>query len=84
MYSASRSKDYRSIPRKLAKLDFDLAFLKSDQEKGLTQGERRKLNNFLQRMKRLNVLAPGGERGEYVFRYRPARVYMRMEAISER
>ncbi len=84
VYRAIRSQAYRSILRKLARHEFDLSFRKRDLEKGLTQDERRKLNNFLQRMKRLGVLVPGEERGQYVFRDRLTRLYMRMEAMRER
>ncbi|RKX30851.1 MAG: hypothetical protein DRP22_04615 [Verrucomicrobia bacterium] len=83
VYRAIRSEAYRNILRKLARHDFDLSFKKSEIEKGLTQDERRKLDNFLQRMKRLGVLVSGEERGEYVFRDRLTRLYMRMEAMSE-
>lgn len=84
VYRTIRSKDYKSILAKLAKTDFDLVFAKKALEQGLTQEKRRKFNNFLQRMKRLNVLAPGEERGEYVFRDRLTRLYMRMEAIEDK
>ena len=82
VYRAIRSSAYRSILGKLAKHDFDLAFSKESVQKGLNQEERKKFNNFLQRMKTLNVLASGERRGDYVFRDRLTRLYMRMEAMK--
>lgn len=84
VYRALRSEHYHNILDKLAKSDFDLVFKKSDIERGLSQEERKKFNNFLQRMKRLNVLAPGEERGEYAFRDRLTRLYLRMQAVRKK
>jgi len=83
VYKALRSKSYQSILRKLARLDFDLVFKKSDVDHGLSQEERKRLNNFLQRMKKLNVLTSGDEKGEYAFRDRLTRLYLRMEAMEK-
>jgi len=82
VYRALRSKDYHSILAKLARHDFDLIFKKSKVEQGLSSEERRKFNNFLQRMKKLKVLAPGEERGEYAFRDRLTRLYLMLEAVT--
>jgi hypothetical protein len=82
VYRALRSKDYHSILTKLARHDFDLVFKKSRVEEGLNSEERRKFNNFLQRMKKLKVLAPGEERGEYAFRDRLTRLYLALEAVE--
>jgi hypothetical protein len=57
-------------------------FKKSRVEEGLNAEERRKFNNFLQRMKKLKVLAPGEERGEYAFRDRLTRLYLALEAVE--
>ncbi|HLG30796.1 MAG TPA: ATP-binding protein, partial [Candidatus Brocadiales bacterium] len=66
VYKALRSKDYHSILAKLSRKGFDLSFLKGNIEKGLSDIEKKKFNNFLQRMKKLNVLKSGDEqRGEY-------------------
>lgn len=73
---AMRSKDYRSNLAKLSKLEFDLTFQKSDVEKGLSATEKGKLNNFLQKMKKLEVLRAGEEMGEYVFNSRLVRLYV--------
>jgi AAA ATPase domain len=79
---ALRSKDYLSILRKLAKTDFDLAFRKSQIADGLTGTERRKFNNFLQKMKKLGVLRAGDEMGEYVFNSRLARLYILLNSAE--
>ena len=79
---ALKSKDYQSILKKLAKADFDLAFQKAEMAKGLTEGERRKFNNFLQKMKKLDVLRAGGELGEYVFNSRLVRLYIRLNSAE--
>lgn len=71
---AMRSKDYRSILAKLSKLEFDLTFQKSDVEKGLSATKKGKLNNFLQKMKKLKVLRAGEEMGESVFNSRLVRL----------
>jgi hypothetical protein len=83
VYRALRSQDYRRILKKLARADFDLAFRKSEIAQGLSQEERQKLDNFLQRMKKLGVLTPGEERGEYVFCDRLTRLYLLMESARE-
>ena len=83
VYKALRSKDYHSILAKLARSDFDLVFKKGAIERGLSQEERKKFNNFLQRMKKLNVLVSGEELGEYAFRDRLTRLYIRMEAMKK-
>lgn len=84
VYRALRSKDYHNILTKLASLEFDLTFKKSDVERGLTQVERRKFNNFLQRMKKLKVLGPGEVKGEYTFRDRLTQLYLGMEALLKK
>ncbi|MFH1860032.1 MAG: ATP-binding protein [bacterium] len=73
---ALRSKDYHSILKKLSLENFDLSFQKRNITKGLSDGEQKKLTNFLNRMKRLNVLKSGDESGEYVFNSRMVRTYL--------
>ena len=80
VYSALRSKDYRNILNKVSRSGLGTVFKKSDIEKGLSKDEKKKFNNFLQRMKRLKVLSSGEELGEYVFRDRLTRLYCRMIA----
>lgn len=84
VYKALRSKDYHSILGKLSKEKFDLSFLKGNIEKGLSDSEKRKFNNFLQRMKKLNVLKSGDERGEYTFNGRLVRLYIQLKSFEEK
>ncbi len=49
--------------------------------KGLTAAEKRKFDNFLQRMKRLNVIRPGDARGEYVFNVRMVQLYIWLDSL---
>jgi hypothetical protein len=80
--AALRSKDYRSILAKLARTEFDLTFHKSDLVKGLNESERKKFNNFLQKMKKLNVLKAGDEIGRYVFTSHLVRLYIRLNSAE--
>ncbi len=76
VYQALRSKDYKSILRKIARSGLDMTFRKSELSKGLTETEKRKLNNFLQRMKKLNVIRSGDDKGEYEFLSRMVHLYI--------
>ncbi len=80
---ALRSKDYHIILTKLGKSQFDLSFIKADIEKGLTESEKKKFNNFLQRMKKLKVLSSGEERGEYIFNSRLVRLYVLLKSLEK-
>jgi len=84
IYTALHSSDYRSILAKLAKEKFDLSFRKGDIEKGLSESERKKFHNFLQRMKKLGLLKSGEEHGEYIFTNRLARLYIRFKSLEDR
>ena len=81
VYQALMSRDYRSILDKLGRAQFDIAFKKADIEQGLTATERGKFNNFLQRMKRLQVLRSGDAKGEYVFCSRIVRLYILLNSL---
>jgi len=82
VYNALRSKDYHSILAKISKEKLDLAFRKCDIEKGLSENEKKKLNNFLQRMKKLKVLRSGEEKGEWVFLSRLVRLYIGFKSLE--
>lgn len=77
---ALQSKDYQSILKKLGGLDVSLTFRKADLAKGLNEAEKGKLDNFLQRMKKLHALSPGEVKGEWTFPNRLIRIYLVMEA----
>ena len=71
VYKALQSADYRSILAKIGKIGppDGLTFTRKQVESGLTESEKRKFDNFLQKMKRLNVIRSGDVRGEYVFTF---------------
>lgn len=80
---ALKSEDYRSIMEKLGILPFDLSFQKSKLEEKLSRTEKPKLNNFLQRLKKLNVLRSGEGKGEYIFNSRMVRLYILLNAMKK-
>lgn len=81
VYRALRSKDYPSILKKIAGTGSLDSFFKKDIEKGLTDTEKKKFNNFLQRMKELRVLRSGEASGEYVFIMRMVQIYIRLQEV---
>jgi hypothetical protein len=85
VYKALRSQDYQSIFNKIALMGpNEMTFKKADVATGLTETEKRKFNNFLQRMKKLKVLRAGDVRGEYVFNLRMVRLYIWLRSIAEK
>ncbi len=84
IYDALKSEDYRSILAKIGKEGPDsMSFKKSDIGNLLTEQEKKKFHNFLQKMKRLNVLHSGNERGEYIFNLRMVRLYIWLQTTIE-
>ena len=72
---AIRSEHYHSIIEKIGKERLPMSFRKSELEEILSVAEKKNVNNFLQRMKKLNVLRSGDVAGEYVFNSRMVRLY---------
>jgi len=83
VYKALRSTDYHSILRKIATTGLDMNFQRSEVAKGLTEVERRKLDNFLRKMRKLNVIRPGDIQGEYVFNVRMVRFYIWLQSLEK-
>jgi hypothetical protein len=84
VYAALRSADYRSILAKIARMGPDsMSFIKSEVASGLTETEKKKFNNFLQKMKTLKVLRSGDVQGEYVFNLRMVRLYIWLQSIQK-
>jgi len=83
VYKALRSKDYRSILNKIAKTGLDMTFQRAEIAKGLTDAERKKFSNFLQKMKKLKVIRAGGVQGEYVFNVRMVRLYIWLQSLEK-
>jgi hypothetical protein len=78
--AALHSQDYRSILAKIAGMGLTMNFTKSEVAKQLTETERKKFNNFLQKMKALKVLRAGDVAGEYVFNMRMVRLYIWLQS----
>jgi hypothetical protein len=75
-----RSERCRKILRALVSEPNDFAFRREDIVKRLGNEERRVLDNFLQRMRRLGVLVADEGRGAYRFRDLLHFFYFAMEA----
>lgn len=85
VYKALRSADYHSILKKIAHQGPNvMSFKKTDVISGLTDTEKKKFNNFLQKMKSLKVLRAGDVQGEYVFTMRMVRLYIWLQSLSPR
>lgn len=82
--AALHSQDYRSILSKIAGMGLTMSFTKSDVAKQLTETERKKFNNFLQKMKSLKVLRAGDVPGEYAFNMRMVRLYIWLQSKEKK
>ncbi len=80
VYKALRSKTYHSILSKIAKLGPSMSFTKSEVDADLTNAEKSKFDNFLQRMKKLKVLRHGEVKGEWIFNSRMVRIYIWLQS----
>jgi hypothetical protein len=83
VYRALRSKDYHSILGKIAKTGLGMTFQRAEVAKELTEAERKKFSNFLQKMKKLKVLRSGDVQGEYVFNVRMVRLYIWLDSLRK-
>ncbi len=88
VYEALQSKDYKAILSKIGKrlgnVLSPVAFSRKELATDLTAAEQKKLGNFLQRMKKLNVIKPGEVRGTYVFRVQMVQMYITLRSIREK
>ncbi|MBD3266008.1 AAA family ATPase [bacterium] len=84
VYKALKSPHYHEILKKLSHLNVgpELKFKKNQIDTKLNADEKKKLNNFLQRMKKLNVIFPSEQRGEYIIRDRLTFIYFRMKSFE--
>jgi hypothetical protein len=85
VYAAIQSKDYQSILKKLAS---DLGPLKEEftrKELGakLNDSEKRKLDNFLQKLKKLNVIKSLDTPGRYQFRIKMVQTYIWLRSFEK-
>ncbi len=79
VYAELKSEAYRSILGKIASaaaLEGNMTFRRADILRELAASERGKLDNFLRKMRQLNVLRPGNAQGEYVFAVRMVALYI--------
>lgn len=78
IYDPLKSDDYKSILKQIAeKTDHhSLRFEKKDIEKSLSESEKKKFGNFLQKMKKLQVIKSGDKAGEYIFIQRMTHFYI--------
>jgi hypothetical protein len=84
VFKALGSKDYKSILSKIAKMDLPrMSFTRAEVASGLTASEKKKLDNFLRRMKGLKVIRAGDSKGEYVFNVRMVRLYIWLAGVPE-
>jgi hypothetical protein len=60
-----------------------MTFQKAEIAKELTEAEQKKFNNFLQRMKQLNVIRSGEVKGEYVFNVRMVRLFIWLDSLRK-
>jgi hypothetical protein len=82
VFKALRSSDYHSILTKIAKMGPDtMHFSKSQVVAGLTESEKGKLNNFFQKMKKLNVIRSADVEGEYIFNHRMVLLYIWLDKV---
>ena len=79
--AALRSADYRSILAEIT-TNHGESFSKKDVEKALDESERKKLGNFLQKMKTLGVLRSGDAPGQYTFHMNLVRLYLRLKGAE--
>lgn len=83
VYKALRSEDYKSILNKIAKMGPDImSFNRSEISSGLTEREKKKVDNFFRKMKSLKVIRPGDSKGEYIFNMRMVRLYIWMQSTQ--
>jgi hypothetical protein len=84
VYRALRSADYHSILEKIAKMGPNvMTFARHQVASDLTDGQKKKLDNFLRKMKQLNVIRGGEVRGEYIFNTRMVRVYIWLQSLEK-
>lgn len=84
VYDAIQSKDYQSILKKLAS---DLGplkeeFTRKDLAAKLNDSEKRKLDNFLQKLKKLNVVKSLDTPGRYQFRIKMVQTYIWLRSFG--
>ena len=80
VYRALRSKDYKAILSRIVEDPLDVVIQRADVGKRLSESERKKFDDFLQKMKSLQVLRPGRSAGEWEFIHPMVALYIWMRA----
>jgi len=83
VYQALQSHDYHSILQKIGDLGLSSVFTRDQVQSRLTEAEFRKFDNFLNRMKKLNVIRQGPVRGEYEFTVRMVGLYIWLKSTAD-
>ena len=81
IYDALRSEAYHAILAKLGMMGKE-EFGKAELASQLSAEEGKKLNNFLQRMKKLNVIRGGKTKGTYAFNIRMVQIYIMLKSLE--
>lgn len=77
VYNTLKSPDYKSILKKISALGPSVTgFTRAQMHGHLAPTEKKKFDNFLQKMKKLNVVRPGDSPGSYEFNIRMVQVYI--------
>lgn len=83
VYNALRSNAYHSILNKVAEMGpLATTFQRSEVAENLPEEEKRQLNNFLQKMLKLNVIHKGDVAGEYCFNLPLVRAYIWLQSAD--
>ncbi|MBI4569886.1 MAG: AAA family ATPase [Planctomycetes bacterium] len=84
VFQAIRSARYRKILRRVVTPPFDLRFRRADLIRGLAADERKVLDNFLSRMKGLDVIRPDPDGGPGAYRFGNHLHYLSFRLEAER
>lgn len=83
VYALMKNPQNSHIMQKLTDKPRELTFRKRDLQSGLEKGEARRVDYFLQRLRALDVIERGEQRGEWKFTDRLISLYIQMEFGSK-
>jgi len=82
VYNAMRSVTYRSILRKLAKIQLGMSFIRKDIITQMSTQKANNFDNFLRRAQKVGIITKGESRGEYRFVNQLFHLYIFLEAFK--
>ena len=82
VYNAMRSVTYRSILRKLAKIQLGMSFVRKEIFTQMSSQEANNFDNFLRRAQKVGIITKGESRGEYRFVNQLFHLYIFLEAFK--